>query len=74
VDVTTLGSIVKTEIESIRILYIMENIDLNECTFNENIDYHVILSFGPPNGYLKRLSSEIMWAKFHFVDMIRDRT
>ena len=73
-DVTILGSIVRTEIESIRMLYIMENIVLNECTFNENTCYHVISSFARPNGYLMRLSSEIRGAKFHFVDMIRDKT
>ena len=74
VDVTTLGLIVRTEIESIRMLYIMENINLNECTFNENTCYHVIPSFGPPNGYLMRLSSAIRGAQFHYVDMIRDKT
>jgi len=74
VDVTTLGSIVRTEIESIRMLYIMENTDLNECTFNASTGYHVIPSFGPPNGYLMRLSSEIRGSKFHSIDMIRDRT
>ena len=74
VDVTTLGSIVRSEIESILMLYIMENTDMNECICNENTGYHVILSFGPPNGYLMRLSSEIRGAKFHYVDMIRDRT
>ena len=73
-DVTTLGSIVRTEIESIRMLYIMENTDLNECTFNESTCYHVIPNFGPPNEYLMRLSSEIRGVKFHFIDMIRDRT
>ena len=74
VDTTILGSIVRNEIESIRLLYIMENTDLNECTFNESTCYHVIPSFGPPNGYLMRLSSEIREAKFHLINMIRNRT
>ena len=50
VDVTTLGSIVRIEIESIFMLYIMENTDLNEYTFNENTCYHIIPSFGPSDG------------------------
>ena len=59
---------------SIRMLYIMENIDINDCTFTENTGYYVIPSFGPPNGYIMRLSSEIRGTKFHFVYMIKNRT
>jgi hypothetical protein len=73
VDVTTLGSIVRIEIESNFILYIMEDTDLNECTFNENTCYHVFPNFRPSNGYLMRLSNEIEGAKFHYVDMIHIR-
>ena len=47
---------------------------MNECTLNENTSYHVIPSFAPLNRYLMRLSSEIRGAKFHYVDVIRDRT
>ena len=73
-DVTTLGLIMRIEIESICMLYIMENTNVNECTFIENTGYHFIPNFGPPKRYLMRLSNKINGAKFHYVDMIRDRT
>ena len=74
VDITNIGSLVKTQIESIRMLYVVDNTDLNHETFNESYGYHVIPYHGPQGGYLQRLSSEIRGAKFHGIDMIRDNT
>ncbi len=72
-DVSTVGALVKTEITSICMLFIIESTDLNASSFNEEIGYHIILDFGPPVGYLKRISSEIRRAKYHDILMIRDR-
>ena len=72
VDVTTIGSLIKTQTESIRMLYVVDSTDLNQDTFNTNVDYHVIPQYGPHGGYLQRLSSEIRESRFHSVDMIRD--
>jgi len=73
VDVTSIGLLVRTQIESIH-MYIIDGIDLNQDTFNESFGYHVIPDHGPQGGYLQRLSSEIRGTKFHEIDMIRDRT
>jgi len=74
VDVSSVGALVRFEITSIRMSFIIENTNLNESTFNEDIGYHIILSFGPPGGYLQRLSSKIRGSKFHDVEMIRNTT
>jgi len=74
VDVSSVGALVRSEITSIRMTFITESTDLNESTFNEDTGYYIIPSFGPPGGYLQRLSSEIRGSKFHSVEMIRDRT
>ena len=74
VNVSTVGTLIKAEITSIRMLFIIESTNLNESTFNEETGYHIIPDFGPPGGYLKRLSSEIRGAKYHDILMIRDRT
>ena len=73
-DVSTVGALVKVEITSIHMLFITESTDLNASTFNKETGYHIIPDFGPPGGYLKRLSSEIRGAKYHDILMIRDRT
>ena len=73
-DITTIGSVVKTDIAQIRMLFIEDNTDLNCKIFNEQTGYHILPEFGPQGGYLKRLPSEIRGGKFHDVDMIRDRT
>jgi len=60
VDVTTIGSIVRTEITRIRMLFIVKPTHLNATTFNENRSYHVIPQYGPVEGHLRKsLSSEI---------------
>ena len=59
VDVSTIGSLIKTHIESICMLYVVDSTDLNQDTFNANVGYHVILQYGPPSDYLHKLSSEI---------------
>ena len=63
VDVTTIRSLIRTQIESVCMLYMVESIDLNQDTFNVNIGYHIIPQYGAPSGYLQRLSSEIRGAK-----------
>ena len=73
VDVSIVGALVKAEIILICMLFITEFTDLNASSFNEEIGYHIILDFGPPVGYLKRISSEIRRAKYHDILMIRDR-
>ena len=60
----------RTQIESICMLYVVDNTNLNQNTFNANVGYHVILQYGPPGGYLQRLSSEIRWSRFHSMDIV----
>ena len=72
VDVITIGFLVGTQIDSIHILYVVENTNLDQDAFNANTNYHIIPQYGLPCRYLQRLSSEIRRAKFHFVHMIRD--
>ena len=36
VNITSIGSLVKTQIECIRMLYVVDNTDLNHETFNES--------------------------------------
>ena len=74
IDITTIGSVVKTDIAQIRMLFIEENMDLNCEIFNKQTGYHIVPEFGPEGGYLRRLSREIRGGKFYDVDMIRDRT
>ena len=62
----------RIQIESIRMLYVVNNTDMNQNTFNANVGYYVIPQYGPLGGYLQRLSSEIRGSRFHSVDMIRD--
>jgi hypothetical protein len=72
VDISCLGSIVKSEIATIRMCFLVDACDLNHDTFNPSLRFHVILEFGPPGGFLRRLSSEFRGSKFHSVDMIWD--
>ena len=72
VDISCLGSIVKSEIATIRMCFLVDVCDLNQETFNLSLGFHVIPEFGPLGGFLMRLSSEIRGSKFHSVDMIRD--
>ena len=74
VNIIIIGSVVKTDIVQIRMLFIEETTDLNSETFNEQTGYHVILEFGLQRGYLKRLLNKIRGGKFHKVKMIRNRT
>jgi len=59
VDVTTIGSIVRSEIAQIKMMFIVESTDLNASTFNEDIGYHVIPEYGPLGGQLRKLQSKI---------------
>jgi hypothetical protein len=72
VDISSIGSIVKTEMASIRMCFLVDSCDLNQDTFNPCTGFHIIPEFGPPGGYLRRLPSEIRGSKFHSIDMVRD--
>ena len=53
-------------------LYIIENIDLNQEAFNFNTNYHVISDHGPLGGYLQMLPNEIRGVKYHSIKIIRE--
>jgi hypothetical protein len=72
VDISSIGSIVKTEMASIRMYFLVDSCDLNQDTFNSSIGFHIIPKFEPPGGYFRRLPSEIRGSKFHSIDMVRD--
>jgi hypothetical protein len=72
VDITTIGSVVKSDIAQIRMLFIQKTTNLNSEIFNEQTRYHILPKFGPQGGYLMRLLNEIRGGKFHEVEMIRD--
>ena len=55
VDISCLGSIVKSEIAAIRMCFLVEACDLNQETFNPSLGFYVIPEFGPLCGFLKRL-------------------
>ena len=42
VDVTIVGSIVRTEVAQIRMMFIVDSCDLNVDIFNESTNYHVL--------------------------------
>jgi hypothetical protein len=63
----------RTEIAQIRMLFIVEQTDLNASTFNENTGYHVIPEYGPLGGHLRKLSSEIHGKMYHGFEMDRSR-
>lgn len=50
VDVSTVGSIVRSEIAQIKILFLVEVTELNSSTFNEDIRYHILPEYGPHGG------------------------
>ena len=52
VDVTIIGCLIRTQIESICMLYVVDSTDSNEDTFNTNVGYHVIPQYGFLGGYL----------------------
>jgi hypothetical protein len=65
VDVTTMGSIVRTEVAQICIMmFIVDSCDLNVDVFNESTSFHVLHDYGPHGGYLKRLQSEVRGSCF----------
>ena len=49
VDISSIGSIVKTKIASIRMCFLVDSCDLNQDTFHPSTGFHVISEFGPPN-------------------------
>ena len=73
VDVTTVGSIVRSEIQQIRLLFVHKSTDLNAASFNEETGFHILPDYGPHGGYLRRLQSEIRGNMFHSIRMTRCR-
>lgn len=71
-DITSIGSVIKTDIAQIRMLFIEKTTDLNSEIFHEQTAYNILPKFGPQGGYLRRLSSEIRECKFCKVEMIRN--
>lgn len=49
-DITTISSVVKTDIVQIHMFFIKETADLNSETFNEQTGYHILLKFGHQGG------------------------
>jgi len=72
VDVSCIGSLIKTEIAQIQMLFVDNSIDLNAATFNESTSFHILLDFGPLGGYMRRLQSEIRRWMYHGVQISRD--
>lgn len=65
VDVITIGSIVRTKVAQIRLLFIIDTCDLNADVFNESTGFHVLPDYGPDDGYLRRLQSKLRGSMFH---------
>ena len=72
-DITTIGSIIATEIVQIRMLFIVEQNDLDASILNENTTYHVIPEYGPLGSHLRNLSSKIHEKIFHSLEIGRSR-
>ena len=64
VDITYIGSVIRTEITQLKILFLNENTNLNVVTFNEDTNFHVLPDFGPFVGYMSRFPTQIMKSKF----------
>lgn len=54
-------------------LYVVDNTNLNQYAFNKNCGYHVIPTYGPQGAYLHKFYFVIGGAKFHQIDMMKDR-
>ena len=73
VDISSVGSVIKTKITQIRMLFMDEQIDLNAVMFNEDTQYHVLLEFRPFGGYMRRFATQIRGSRFLSIDMVRDQ-
>ena len=73
VDISSVGSVIKTEITQIRMLFLDEQTDLNAVMFNEDTQYHVLPEFGPFGGYMRCFATQIRGFRFLSVDMVRDQ-
>ena len=69
VDITTVDSIVRTEVVQICMMFIVNSCNLNADVFNNFTAFHVLSDYGPHSGYLKRLQSEIRGSMFHSFHM-----
>ena len=73
VDISSVGSIIRTKITQIRMLFPDEQTDLNAVMFNEDTQYHVLPEFGPFGGYMRRFAIQIRGFRFLSIDMARDQ-
>ena len=73
VDVSSIGSVIRTGVTSLQLMFITDSTNMNAHTFNDDAGYHILLDFGPDEGFLKRLPSKICGSKYHDMDMVRDR-
>ena len=73
VDISSVGSVIKTKITQFRMLFVDEQIDLNAVMFNEDTQYYVLPEFGPFGGYMRRFTTQIRGFKFLSIDMIKDQ-
>ena len=60
-DVSSIGSMIKTKVTPLQIMFIIEKTNLN-----------VLPNFGHDGGFLKWLLLEICGSKYHDVDMVHD--
>jgi len=51
----------------------VETTNFNGDTFNKDTRYHVLLEYGPFEGHLGKLASEIRGKMFHGFEMQRSR-
>ena len=72
-DISSVESIIRTEITQIRMLLLDEQTDLNAVMFNEDTQYHVLPKFGPFGGYMRLFATQIRGFRFLSIDMVRDQ-
>jgi len=55
IDVTTIGSIICSEIVQLCMMFTVESRNLNVAMFNEDTSFHVLSKYSPLKGHLRRL-------------------
>ena len=72
-DISSVGSVIRTKITQIRMLFLDKQTDLNAIMFNEDTQYHVMPEFGPFGGYMRHFATQIRGFRFLSIDMVRDQ-
>ncbi|KAL2608219.1 hypothetical protein R1flu_026792 [Riccia fluitans] len=72
VDVSSIGGIVTVEVSAIRMLYLVDTIDINAFALSGVSGYHVLPEYGLEGGYMRRLSSELRDNLYHNIQIRRD--